>query len=206
MSRNSTCSKRYGYSLCAGISDVKASCQTKQCQIFTILSLIYIETLTKIHKIVDTKVSSVISKRIKEDNHNHERQTRCHFKSANRAEISWRCLDLLPPANEVARKVMFSHVSVILFRGRGTMGLLSMMHWTPSRHGTSLYKPPPPTALFLWIWSLTVQGPTPALALITVQGPDPSSAEIWWLLKHVWLVQVGGRHPTGMLPCFLLSF
>ena len=134
----------------------------KQCQIFEILTLIYIETHTKIHKIVDTKVSSVISNRIKEDNHNHERQTRCHFKFTNRTKNFMETLRFVTARQRSCGKVMFSHVSVILFRGRGTMGLLSMMHWTPSRHGTSLYKPSP--APFLWIWSLTVQGPTPALA------------------------------------------
>ena len=154
-------------SLCVGISDVKASCQTKQCQIFTILTLIYIETHTKIHKIVHTHKSSVISKRIKEDNHNHERQTRYYFKFTNRTKNFMETLRFATARQPSCGKVMFSQVSVTLFMG-GTMGPLSMMHWTPSRHGTSLYKPPP----FLWIWSLTVQGPTPALAPHCT-GPRP---------------------------------
>ena len=29
----------------------------------------------------------------------------------------------------------------------------------------------------------------------------PTSADIWWLLKYVWSEQMGGTHPTGMLPC-----
>ena len=32
---------------------------------------------------------------------------------------------------------------------------------------------------------------------------DPTGADIWWLLKHVWSEQMGGTHPTGMLPCVL---
>ena len=28
----------------------------------------------------------------------------------------------------------------------------------------------------------------------------------WWLLKHVWLAQAGGMHPTGMLSCLQQVF
>ena len=36
------------------------------------------------------------------------------------------------------------------------------------------------------------------------QDPPPSSANIWWLLRHVCLAQLGGTHPTGMLSCISL--
>ena len=29
----------------------------------------------------------------------------------------------------------------------------------------------------------------------------PPGADIWWLLKHLRLVQIGGKHPTRMLSC-----
>ena len=31
--------------------------------------------------------------------------------------------------------------------------------------------------------------------------PPPTGADNWWLLKHVWLVQASGTHPTGMFSC-----
>ena len=52
----------------------------------------------------------------------------------------------------------------------------------PSRHGTSRYRDPRDPAS-LWMWTLTVQGPL-------------NSAEVQWLLKHVWSAQEGGKHPT----------
>ena len=39
---------------------------------------------------------------------------------------------------------------------------------------------------------------------LTVQGPLPG-ADIWWLLKHARLAQVGDTHPTGMLSCLIYS-
>ena len=38
----------------------------------------------------------------------------------------------------------------------------------------------------------------------SLEDPPPIGSEIWWLLKHVRLEQVGGTHSTGMLSCFSL--
>ena len=35
----------------------------------------------------------------------------------------------------------------------------------------------------------------------SLQNLPPTSTDIWWLLKHVRLAQVGGKHPSGMLSC-----
>ena len=34
----------------------------------------------------------------------------------------------------------------------------------------------------------------------------PISADVLWLLNHLWLVQVGSTHLTGMFSCFCLFF
>ena len=34
----------------------------------------------------------------------------------------------------------------------------------------------------------------------------PISADVLWLLSHLWLVQVGSTHLTGMLTCLCLFF
>ena len=36
---------------------------------------------------------------------------------------------------------------------------------------------------------------------LTVQGPTPGS-DIWWPLKESRSEQAGGKHPTGMHPCY----
>ena len=41
--------------------------------------------------------------------------------------------------------------------------------------------------------------------VVYFRTPTPS-ADIWWLLKHVWSAQVDGTHPTGMLSGFLIEF
>ena len=37
---------------------------------------------------------------------------------------------------------------------------------------------------------------------LTLQGPLPG-ADIWWLLKHTRLAQVGDTYPTAMLSCLI---
>ena len=39
----------------------------------------------------------------------------------------------------------------------------------------------------------------------SLQDPSPTGTDIWWLLKHVLSVQVGGTHPTGMLSCLMMK-
>ena len=31
-----------------------------------------------------------------------------------------------------------------------------------------------------------------------------TSADIWWLLKHIWSAQTDGTHSTGMVSCIYL--
>ena len=49
---------------------------------------------------------------------------------------------------------------------------------------------------------------------LTLQGHPPPDSDIWWLsletcsnlLKHVLWPQAGGRHPTGMLSCYVFCY
>ena len=94
-------------------------------------------------------------------------------------------------------KVMFSQVSVILFR-RGVP--CDHYPWCKGPHCTvspnmgphCLGLPEPPASDIWW----------PSLEACSILFTSrPLSADTWWLLNHIQLVQESGTHPTGMLYC-----
>ena len=104
---------------------------------------------------------------------------------------------------------MFLPVSVCHSVQGCHMWPLPMMHWT------SVYRDPPldmgpqctgtpdigPHCLGTPILLTSDSHGWRPVQTCTLQDPLPTSPDIWWLLQHVWSVQVGGMHPTGMLSC-----
>ena len=116
-------------------------------------------------------------------------------------QISWTadlCGRLFTNRQRSSGKVMFLQVSVILFRG------VPCDHypWYIGPHCTG--NPPGPYPMYrapasdIWWESLKTYS--------NLYTSGPPSANIWWLLKHVWLMKAGGTHPTGMLSCMTWRF
>ena len=79
-------------------------------------------------------------------------------------------------------------------------------------HCTGAFHPPIPQPCPhpFKTWDLTVHTPAndiwwPSLetcsSLFTSELPPSTSADTWWLLRHVRSTQADGTHPTGMLSC-----
>ena len=70
---------------------------------------------------------------------------------------------------------------------------------TSPRHGSSLYKArlalPPSARDIRWP---SVETCSKLFTSGIQHPPTPNSADIRWLLKHIWSAQAGGTHPTGM--------
>ena len=103
----------------------------------------------------------------------------------------------LPPANEVWGKVIFLHLSVILFTGGEYLGRYPPGRYTPGR--SILQQVNPPAGTSPW----QVHPPS----RYTPQQVHPPQA--YTPLRQCILgygQQAGGTHPTGMHSCILHNF
>ena len=98
-----------------------------------------------------------------------------------------------------------------MFQSCLSVSPLSMMQWTslyrpPCGHGTSLDRASQPW-FPLRTLDLTGQGTLLVASVgyhcsnLFTSGHPPTSADNWWLLKHIQWAQAGSTYPTGMLFC-----
>ena len=82
--------------------------------------------------------------------------------------------------------------------GHGTSGTftlaMTLVPWTWDLKGPLNMAPVPPPASDIW-W--------PSLETCSSLFTFPTRADIWWLFKQVWSVQVGSTDPTRMLSRWL---